>query len=444
MASSANRSRALARATLVATFACLVLPVLLFGGDNTSEAWDQNEHHLDVIRQSAASLGGVADAPPLTSLLRDYPSATSPGYHLFLAACSTVGLGDLFVMRLISSLFGLALVVSVWRICCRSVDSWTACALTLPLVCSPYLLSGSIWLTTDVTAMWFIVLAVGSLLVAHPSSDDRMRSGVFAMLAVLVRQPSAWLVAPLFASGLLAGGEKWTLRGRCWWLFSLILPVAALLALVIAWGGLTPPRYQSMHNSGANWATPAVALAMLGVCGLPLVIAFGGATKTLRSVVGRWQLIAGAVGVLAAVLPATSFDREAGRWGGPIWSLISHAPTVADRSVLLLVLAPIGAIAGVAMMQRVVERGRVNAAKLLTVACAAMVAALTVNSQCFERYIDLPLLALMPIVIGLGAVSSNPNEQNRIRIACAILVLMQFALSLWMVFRPALLGVVDT
>ncbi len=428
---------------LIFVFVILVWPVIFFGIDSTSEAWDQNQHHLIVIRKATATFVGAANATPIWELMRDYPSATGPGYHLFLSLFGAIGLGDLTILRLISSLFGMALVVSVWKILARRVDQWTALALSAPLLCSPYLLSGSMWLTTDVAATWLMVLAMGAVLVANPSATDRIRGGIFACLGVLVRQPTTWLVAPLFVSGAVANRRSWSRQEVGSWILSCVLPLAVLAGLILLWGGLTPPAYRSMHDAGANFATPAFALSLVGVWGIPWAIALRRiAPKEKRAL--SWSMAGGgAFGLLCAVVPETSFDQAAGRWGGPLWSFVQIAPTLVNRSLLLLVLAPVGGIVlGRLLCHAWVNRGSATAA-VLGVAIAAMLSATTVNSQCWERYIDLPLLALLPMMVVIGVNRIDLVQLRWVRTASVILALIQIGLSVWMVYRSTFFGSLD-
>ncbi|MDA1007743.1 MAG: hypothetical protein O2800_01880 [Planctomycetota bacterium] len=61
-----------------------LVAVLIARPDSGSQAWDQNYHHAIVVARFAAT----TDDPNF----RDYSSATSPGYHLALAAMSRMGL----------------------------------------------------------------------------------------------------------------------------------------------------------------------------------------------------------------------------------------------------------------------------------------------------------------------------------------------------------------
>jgi hypothetical protein len=78
----------------------------MFGSDATSEASDEAAAHLPTVLQFAAQLP--------TPDLRDYPSATGPGYHLLMAVPARMGVG-VHGLRIIGSLAGLA-PSTVWAV----------------------------------------------------------------------------------------------------------------------------------------------------------------------------------------------------------------------------------------------------------------------------------------------------------------------------------------
>lgn len=429
---------------LLCAFIVLVMPVILLGSDNTSEAHDQNRHHLVVIRQATASITGAGDAPALGSFVKDYPSATSPGYHIVLALFDACGSGSTTALRLISSLFGLALVLSLWKILARRVDGWLAVSLTLPLLCSAYFLSGCMWLTTDVAAVWFIVLALGSLLTVERSQVQLARAGFFAALAVLVRQPTIWLIAPVYLSAWFARKCKPVSPvRRVATICALALPLLVIGWLIVLWGGIMPPAYRSIHDTGPNGATVAFALSLLGVWGLPWAIALCGrqCAELRQHWMGCSLLLV--MAIVALALQETSYDQAAGRWGGPLWSAVQIAPVVMNRSLLLIALA----VVGIAVMVVIVRAAKCASAAgspdrgwiIFAIACVAIISALTVNSQCWERYVDLPLLALLPLGVVLGVDRSNQAQRRRLIIASTLLAIVQLGLSLWMVYRPTFL-----
>ena len=431
---------------LVCAFILLVVPVILFGIDNTSESDDQNFHHLLVVRQATESIMGVGDAPSLVAFLKNYPSATSPGYHLALALAETCGLGSTTLLRMISSLFGLALVLSLWKILSARLDGWLAFALTLPLFCSPYFLSGSMWLTTDVAAVLFIVLTLGSLLAVPMTPTHLLRGGLCAALAVVVRQPTIWLIAPLYLAVWLSRKTvKVTGFARFALPALLMLPVGIVGSLIVLWSGIMPVAYRSLHNTGANSATLAFVLSLVGLWGVLWAVALLGTRWTdLKKHGTRW-MIAGLILLPLLAIPQTSYNRPEGRWGGPLWSVVHIAPVIMDRSLLLVTLA----LLGVVVLWVFARAARAASSSddqshgwlILAVSVAALVSALTVNSQCWERYVDLPMLAILPLAIMLGVDRSNDGQRRRLIVASCAMAVLQGTMSLWMVYRPTFFGV---
>jgi len=432
-------------ALLIAAFLLLTWPVILFGGGGTSEAWDQDEHHVRVIERFSASLRGVDGAPSLRVALEDYPSATSPGFHLAIASLDAAGVRSRMAQRLVASLAGAAVLAVLWMALRRVVDPITASVLCLPLLASPYLLSGSIWMTTDVSALLWTAVAVASLLMRPLTPRWILAAGFAAAVAVFVRQPSVWIVAPLavaawtaFQAPLGAAGSSALHSYRTSIVLSAIvavlMPCIVLAALVSLWGGLIPPSYRAQHASGFNPALPALALSLLGVWGMPWLI------RARAWPAPRVLAVAVFIGLVAAVIPATDFNKEAGRWGGPIWQVIERTPDLMNRSLIMVVLACSGAV----IVAAIATRSPVSDAQRwrTTLACAALAltAALSANSQAWERYVDLPLLLLLPLAVAAVRSTRADWTPSELRPAFLVLAGVQIAMSVVMVYLPAFRG----
>jgi len=427
--------------TVVVVYCALVWTAILQDSHQGSEAYDQDHHHIVVVEQIAASLRGDGGALPLRDLIHDYPSATGPAYHAALAFARVCGVESLTALQFLSSLAGLALVTTLfWQLASR-MAGWEAAAWTAPLLLSPYFLAGSVWLTTDVAAL---ALQVGVLAVLIRGALDARSLLVVAVLtttAVLVRQPSIWLLAPIVARGLndatiLRG--SWSRSARMAWGSALIIPGISLGALLFMWGGLVPPSFRAQHGAGANPATPAIFLALLGLWGSVWLVVF----LARRGIGASRKLLAvGALlGVLLALAVPTDYSREAGRWGGPLWSVIHALPSVGGRSILVLMLAAVGGTVLAALLHRAVHsvEGRV-----LGVALVAFVAATTANTQCFERYLDLGILAFLPLLVLVGATEERLRPQPSLAFAPPVaLALVQFGLSCAML-APAFFGALN-
>ena len=135
----------LAACCLSLAFAALVLPPIAMGLGGTSEAFDQDRFHLPTIRTLADQL----PRPDLVNL----QSATAPGYHLLMAALARGGVDGERGLRLASSGLSFAMLLVVWAVAARRAGPWAGGLLTLPVLCSSYVLGGAIWLTTDNAAI---------------------------------------------------------------------------------------------------------------------------------------------------------------------------------------------------------------------------------------------------------------------------------------------------
>ena len=88
---------------------------------------------------------------------------------------------------------------------------------------------------------------------------------------------------------------------------------------------------------------------------------------------------------MIAAVPATSYDMDAGRWSGIVWSLAQRAPVIANHtSSAIALLAIIGAIAILALLCAIPARTR----WILLAALAAFTAAQTTNFQAWQRYVE--------------------------------------------------------
>ena len=116
------------------------------------------------------------------------------------------------------------------------------------------------------------------------------------------------------------------------------------------WGGLVPPAFQDKYHGG-NAAALAFVLSLFGVFGAfawPVVVP--GLGRLWASHRGVLLVVVG-LGLVAGLLPETSYDKDAGRYSG-LWNLARIAPVIADRSPVLW----LGAAAGSAVLASIVAR----------------------------------------------------------------------------------------
>jgi hypothetical protein len=398
-----------------------------------------------VIRQVAAEW-------PRPDLV-DYPSATAPGYHLLMAIPARMGL-SLSALRVLSGLFGLALVLVAWRGAARWAGPWLGAALVLPVALGTYVVSGSAWLTTDVLSV-----LLGSALVAvmawHPPGGRAfLAAGALFAAAVAVRQTNVFLAAPVLAAGLLGSpvgraaspAEQWAgdePRGwsRAWGAALALVPGALILAAFVhAWGGLTPPAYRTMHDAGLSPVAPVYGLALAGCWGVVLVAAMP--MEALRAFRNHaWAVLAlVALTAFASALPESSWSKDAGRWGGPLWTAVRALPSWESRSPFLIACAMAGTAVLSVLWIRAADVGRGRMATVAIVALLAMFVVQAGNSQVWERYFDPAVLVALAWLAAMGIDRTRPHSAGRLALGALVLAAVQAAISAVTVWLPAFRG----
>lgn len=429
---------------LAVLFACAVLPVIMFGSDATSEASDEAAAHLPTVLQFAAQLP--------TPDLHDYPSATGPGYHLLMAVPARMGVG-VHGLRIIASLAGLALVLLVWRTAARAAGPAVALALTLPLLVSTYVLSGSAWLTTDVLSV-----LIGTTMVAiaawwMPTTRTFLTLAVLFVAALSVRQTNVFLAAPILAAGILGSplgrsasdAEQWSGdEPRSWSrlaaAFLALVPAALLLlALVNMWGGLMPATFRSMHDKGLSPVAPAYGLALLGTwAAIALLPMAPEVLHTVRRHALAITLVA-SLAFLGAVVADSTWSVEQGRWGGAYWMIVKAFPAIGGRSIVIVAAAVVGAVLAAVLWIRAAEIRRGRQATIVLVSLLALMVVQAGNSQVWQRYFDPAILVALAWLISLGINRTRPHSAGRAVLGALLLAGVQATISTldyWMpVFR---------
>lgn len=395
--------------------------------------------------------------------LSDYASATTPGYHLALAALvRTLGpdtsrhalqfAGSLFTIALVAAL---AMLVWCELRAARSAadhaaspargaraDTARAIAACLPALASAYVWASGVFLLPD-NASWLGMLGVLSLALARVggwvNSAQRVLtwgalSAAALLLLVFTRQNLIWTAGLLVGAAYLApaswtsmrrdGGSRWPrallMDGSLGALFvavprRLLASALALAACVPAvlmvayfadlWHGLVPPRFQDQH-AGANPATPALMLALLAIYS----VFFGG--FILEPLVRLWRerkwlvILAGVIGLLLAVIPETTYLFEPR--GSGLWNLVrameSRGIVIGGHtSPLLVILTPIGAVAFCGWIAMVPTARR----WLMLAAFVGFMAAQTANTNAWQRYIEPGWLMLLAVASTWGWHSSS-------------------------------------
>lgn len=368
----------------------LALVAIFAGIEGTSEWYDQRDYHLPVIRAFSEAL----PTPNLT----DYQSATTPGYHLLMACVATL-VGEGMMLFLLNALFGVALVALVAASIARHAGFGAGFVGGVLLGASPYVLSSSIWLTTDNLANLALISA---FLVACPIATGETRypvragalTAICAAVAACVRQilayaaafPGAAVVARAVAESRMPHWRELATAALA------LFPALGVVAVfVLLWGGLVPPSFRQYHGGGANPVTPVYVLAVVAVWAFPI---FVGIPNYLREFFSVRMLILGTLAAAVACAVPSSYVIHV-RFGGILWAVAEKLPAPMDRSMVLVPLAGFGA-AAIGAYLRLWSRNPCTGSRALGVyallGLVGMTVAQTANSQCFERYVQPPVV----------------------------------------------------
>ena len=384
-----------------------------------------------VWKQSGADARWVnLPVPPMAAEPKyDFPGvkvlpADEPAWRRFIA--------DLRPLQCVNMLMGLGLILTLYFGAARFVAWWVAVALTLPLAMNQYVLGASIWLTTDNAGWWFAVSALSLAALGPETAVRAAGAGVWATLTVLVRQVHLWAIAPVFIAGVWSGaGEverEHRTRRIVFTLLACAVPVLVVAGFAWLWGGLTPPspRIRDVHGKGLNLAAPAFALALSGA----YAICFLGAWRSELSRLFKpgWMAVAViVVGVgLALAVPTSTqqptFTDPPMRGYGWLWRVSGMFPALHDRSPLLVALAPMGGLALLMLWRAARANGRARSATILLVGLAGWLAAQTANPAAWQRYFDPIILISLAWLAAMGV----PARSLRTLTAGAAILAMGF------------------
>jgi 4-amino-4-deoxy-L-arabinose transferase-like glycosyltransferase len=371
---------------VVAAFDWLALAFPTFHGS------DETLYHFPVIERFFSEL-------PLPDV-RDYASATGPLFHvLFAFAAKLVGL-DLQALRLLNVVVTLLAVFVFHSLVLRQTNRNEALLLTLIFGLSPYYFGAGFLVMTDSLAILFALLAVRSLYKAweSPQGGHWVMFCVWVCLAVLTRQLYAWLAVGAVFAMFLRQEPLPQIAGRT---AALALAGVPLLALVVIWGGLTPPTFQQHHVASAS-ITPRAGVFGMAVFGLYWLALFPDrfldSIKRLRQ---QAYLPLAAIMILTVAVLLLVPTTPQGDDNGILWRLARMTPEIAGSRILFWILFPVGLLFmwNTLRAQDMVSKGTV------LLALAFLLCNLP-NAKVFEKYYD-PLIIALLILIETRAQSST-------------------------------------
>jgi hypothetical protein len=368
----------------------LALPLIRAHVFSNNDAFDEVNYHRPIIATMAADFPAVD--------LVNYNAAMAPGYHVAMACVLRLS-GSWAAVRAANLTIGVLLVVVAGHVAWQLSRAPSAALTTLAVAASSYVVSGSVWLTTDNLGLLLAMTSLSILILSRPAPAYSFASGVVGALSAWVRQIHIWTAVPIAVSAFVEAGlqprrDKSGLR----LLSPAAIPIVAIGSLVWLWGGLLPPRFVG-HHEGWNPAAFAFGLSLLGAFGLPwLPLMTADLRPAIESRAGRLVIAA----ALCASLVPTGYDVDGGRWGGWLWEVVRRSPVAFGRSLVLPILAVGGACAILTLVYRASRAGRRREAVVLVTAFGAWMAAQSANFQVWQRYFEPATLILLSWLIALA------------------------------------------
>jgi hypothetical protein len=424
--------RAISLGLVLLLFCAACLPLSL-SSRHGNFADDEQSYYLPSVEQIAAHW-------PSLDLAAASASATSPGYSYFLAGISKLTGSDPRTLRLIT--IGLsAATLLVLALMFRAPAGMAGCVAILPLAASNFFIKSASWVVTDNAALFWMCASLYALWRCSDNPKWALPAGASAAAAIFVRQLHAWLVVPIgcvavASAGASKAGLSVSTRVMAW--LALIPPVAVLLWLYHAWGGLVPPRWQGVHDAGLHLASVACALSVFAGLGTFYFLSVELPSGALRRRLGRESAVGGAAGLLLGVVARNGMDRAEGRWGGYFWMLVQHTPTLWGRSVLVVAGSILGGMLLGAMARHLRETAGTALAWLWLVSVLSWLAACGLNRLAFQRYFEPPILVFLISWLALVCRGSEGKECPVRYLPLAILVAAELVITVATVHIPIL------
>lgn len=432
-----RRRAAVAALAVVSLFLLFAVPLILFTPDGNRAGADEAVYHLPAVRQFQR------EWPRFD--FRTYTSATTPGYHLALAAVARFVGDDVRLLRAAGALFTVGLLATAAAALARRVGARAAVVLALPLLCSSYVFKAGVWILPE-NAGWWGVLAV-LLLALRPRVDVLTYAAGGALLAALVffRQMHIWSASVLWLAAWLGSNGRSDfpdvarrdstsspppvradspLTGpflprmtRATLMVLASLPAFLVVGYFVRlWGGMVPEHYRihgetrtgSVYMDGGNPAAPAMILGLMAAFGpffLPL--AWRHIRESIRSDRrALWLVAAGAVvGATIGIFPETSYDMAAGRWSG-LWNLVARLPTFHNRSALIVTLSTLGGATIALWLLALPRRDR----WLFLAAWSVFALAQSFSSMAWQRYYEPFLLMTLALAAARACDDDRPGD----------------------------------
>ena len=395
-----TRNRLTAAAVAAAPLCMVWLAIFLTHRIPWRVHYDQSLYHEPAIRT-------FLDQWPSVNLY-DYLSATTPGYHLILAAVGAVFGDSTTIMRITSGVIAVALVGLCGAAMSSRVKPVVAGVLTWPLACSIYVVQSGVYLLPDNLGWLGVCAMVVMALRTNPGFLCIAFMGFWLMFVVMARQLHAWtfglvLVAAwlsnvdskeMYIGPALVGGMHRKVKTLAVAIVTVLPALLLLYGFVRMWDGPVPPRFGLQYSGGFNAASTAFLLSLIAVIGVFQLPVFLPTLVSLWRTSKRSIFVSAFSGMAAAAITPTMYDYPAGRRSG-LWNIAAKLPNIGHSSVLILALSTLGAIVFLALMKPLRARDRIVMCATFAGFCIASAAGV----ELWQRYTEPFILMFIALLV---------------------------------------------
>jgi hypothetical protein len=359
---------------------------------------DEEIFHYPLIRKF------IATFPKMD--LSDYPSATTPLYHVFSATIGKLVSSDIRVLRAANVLITYASAVALFALFQREImTGWlTSLLVALTMVLSPYVFGNSFLLMTDNLAMLFAIGAIWCAMryLRTGQWDMVALAALLACCAIMTRQFYLWLLITILVASVARKLERPAEGALFGALVLTLLALAPVVVLCVLWGGFTPPQFQFYTASTLRIAPLAFLTATLGMYSAPFLV-LSACNVSRLSLQARNVARMAVVVLTSAVLlwfGQLHYVREVVGCNGAatcmvtdgyLWRLSQLFPSIGQTSLLFCVLVPLGIVALLCVPR--------NKAGLFAITIFMSFGFFSISQvSLFQKYYDVPALLVICLI----------------------------------------------
>lgn len=382
--------------------------------------YDQNTYHIPQINYFLNNDVNLYSYQSFT--------ATTPGQHLIYSIIlkqfniKTVD-GNFIQLRLLHLSFNLVAIFFIWYLFYSINKENLSTIYLLPVICSPYFINGTLYVTTDNIAIGLIAVTLVFTINKKIVIKNLLIANIFNSVSIFWRQNTIWLQIPILIKNLI-------FISRTKKYFSILLhflPIGLLIYFLISWGGITPKEFQYINAQSINFSSIVYSISLYALISLFYSQEFYFVTRKINyRIIIKILIIGFIIGMFLGFLVPSEANKIAGRWGGYLWTISKYLPNFFERSVLFVSLTVLGSTHFIFMSYILIKKKEY----LLLISFLSWLISTIGSFIVFHRYFE-PILILF-ISIFILTIKSNDNIPPFGPIILAIFMLIIFFVSLFL------------